>query len=107
VPRSTGFPSCMHRRARSGRSKGQEVIGGCAIGSPASLKRNSISIDVHDGTTRRPTTCRGVGLIVAGVKVAVSFSIFRGIAVETADDTRQNTQLLASVVTDDSNLDTN
>lgn len=84
----------------------QEVVGRGSIGSAASLERNSSAIFADDRTSRRATTSCRVGLVVACVEIAVSFTVLRCVTVQTADDARQNTELFTCIVTHDANLDT-
>lgn len=66
-----------------------------------------MAINVYNGTSGRATTCCCVGLIVACVEIAIAFTVFGSVAVESTYNARQDTELLASVVSDNSNFDSN
>lgn len=87
--------------------EGQEVICRCAVGTATSLEGDGATILVHDRTARTSPTGSSIGLVVAGIEIAISFSVFGGVSVESADDARKNTEFFACIVTDDSDLDTN
>ena len=70
------------------------------------MQGDSVPIDVNNGTAGTATASSGAGLVVTCVKIAISFAIFRRIAIQSADDARQNAELLAGVITHNPDLDT-
>lgn len=65
------------------------------------------AIDVHDWTSGTTTTCGSTGLVVARIEIGISLFVIGCVSVKTADEARQDTELLTGVVTDNSDFNTN
>ena len=107
VTSSHRLPLLDALKRAQGSVKREEIVGRGAVRTTTSLQGDRRTILADNRTTATPTTGRGVGLVVACVEVAVPISIFRRIPVQATDDARENTQLLSSIITNNSDLDTN
>ena len=65
-----------------------------------------MAINVDNRTARTASTGGSTSLVIARIKVAISIPVLGRIAIQSADNTRQNTELLAGIVTNDSDLHT-
>ena len=87
--------------------KREEVVGGGAVGPAAGLQRDSIAVNVDNRAARATTAGCCAGLVVTRVEVTVPVAVFGRVAIQPANDTRENAELLAGIVTDHPDLNAN